>query len=160
MRWGIKMQSLELLTKGKRMFLGFTYVFLWWFNHFCVLWEKFTWGWSCSVTLVGHRQLVKRKYISGLAMETKLAFKPWKAEYAKSARSSCRTCGHHIEKDSFRLARMQPAQQFGGMMPVSVFTWTRAPDELYSPITTFICSLNGLEELNFVAQCHAPLVRV
>lgn len=48
---------------------------------------------------------------------TKLAHKPWKAEYAKSARSSCRACGQHIEKDSFRLATMQPAQQFGGLMP-------------------------------------------
>lgn len=84
-------------------------------------------------------------------METKLAFKPWKAEYAKSARSSCRTCGHHIEKDSFRLARMQPAQQFGGMMP----QWHHAScvfhrdDEIKS-----LEEVDGLEDLRAADLQH------
>lgn len=47
------------------------------------------------------------------------AHKPWKAEYAKSARSSCRACNRSIPKDSFRLAKIQQAHHFEGVMPVS-----------------------------------------
>jgi hypothetical protein len=46
--------------------------------------------------------------------------KPWKAEYAKSSRASCRACSSPISKDTFRLARMRPATQFDGFMPVCV----------------------------------------
>jgi len=46
--------------------------------------------------------------------------KPWKAEYAKSARASCRACSSPISKDTFRLARMRPATQFDGFMAVCV----------------------------------------
>ncbi|CAM6068813.1 unnamed protein product [Sphagnum tenellum] len=42
--------------------------------------------------------------------------KPWKAEYAKSSRASCRACSSPISKDTFRLARMRPATQFDGFM--------------------------------------------
>ncbi|KAF3335248.1 poly [Carex littledalei] len=44
--------------------------------------------------------------------------KPWKAEYAKSARSSCKTCKSAIGKDQFRLGKMVVASQFDGFMPM------------------------------------------
>ncbi|XVF21621.1 hypothetical protein REPUB_Repub12eG0106200 [Reevesia pubescens] len=44
--------------------------------------------------------------------------KPWKAEYAKSARSSCKTCKSIIDKENFRLGKMVPATQFDGFMPM------------------------------------------
>ncbi|XVF32425.1 hypothetical protein REPUB_Repub17cG0081600 [Reevesia pubescens] len=43
--------------------------------------------------------------------------KPWKAEYAKSARSSCKTCRRIIDKEVFRLGKMVTATQFDGFMP-------------------------------------------
>ncbi|OMP09322.1 Zinc finger, PARP-type [Corchorus olitorius] len=43
--------------------------------------------------------------------------KPWKAEYAKSARSSCKTCKNIIAKEVFRLGKMVVATQFDGFMP-------------------------------------------
>ncbi|KAJ4805650.1 Poly [ADP-ribose] polymerase [Rhynchospora pubera] len=44
--------------------------------------------------------------------------KPWKAEYAKSARSSCKTCKSPIGKDQLRLGKMVVATQFDGFMPM------------------------------------------
>lgn len=44
--------------------------------------------------------------------------KPWKAEYAKSSRSSCKTCKSPIEKEILRLGKMVQATQFDGFMPV------------------------------------------
>ncbi|KAI4349414.1 hypothetical protein L6164_010006 [Bauhinia variegata] len=44
--------------------------------------------------------------------------KPWKAEYAKSARSSCKTCKSTIDKEIFRLGKMVQATQFDGFMPM------------------------------------------
>ncbi|OMP11226.1 hypothetical protein CCACVL1_00619 [Corchorus capsularis] len=44
--------------------------------------------------------------------------KPWKAEYAKSARSSCKTCKNIIAKEVFRLGKMVVATQFDGFMPM------------------------------------------
>nr|GLL30729.1 poly [ADP-ribose] polymerase 1 isoform X2 [Ipomoea trifida] len=44
--------------------------------------------------------------------------KPWKAEYAKSSRSSCKTCKSPIEKETFRLGKMVQATQFDGVMPM------------------------------------------
>ncbi|XP_021898314.1 poly [ADP-ribose] polymerase 1 [Carica papaya] len=44
--------------------------------------------------------------------------KPWKAEYAKSARSSCRTCKSPINKEGFRLGKMVQSTQFDGFMPM------------------------------------------
>ncbi|GLT33348.1 hypothetical protein SLA2020_079460 [Shorea laevis] len=43
--------------------------------------------------------------------------KPWKAEYAKSGRSSCKTCKSPIDKEVFRLGKMVQAKQFDGFMP-------------------------------------------
>ncbi|KAK4418372.1 Poly [ADP-ribose] polymerase 1 [Sesamum alatum] len=44
--------------------------------------------------------------------------KPWKAEYAKSSRSSCKTCKNPIEKENLRLGKMVQATQFDGFMPM------------------------------------------
>ncbi|XVF80933.1 hypothetical protein PTKIN_Ptkin15bG0115300 [Pterospermum kingtungense] len=44
--------------------------------------------------------------------------KPWRAEYAKSARSSCKTCKNTIDKEAFRLGKMVTATQFDGFMPM------------------------------------------
>ncbi|OVA13922.1 BRCT domain [Macleaya cordata] len=44
--------------------------------------------------------------------------KPWKAEYAKSSRSSCKTCKIPIEKEKLRLGKMVQAKQFDGLMPM------------------------------------------
>ncbi|XP_054820608.1 poly [ADP-ribose] polymerase 1-like [Prosopis cineraria] len=44
--------------------------------------------------------------------------KPWKAEYAKSGRSSCKTCKSAIDKETFRLGKMVQATQFDGFMPM------------------------------------------
>ncbi|XP_060180948.1 poly [ADP-ribose] polymerase 1 [Lycium barbarum] len=44
--------------------------------------------------------------------------KPWKAEYAKSSRSSCKTCKSPISKEVFRLGKMVQATQFDGFMPM------------------------------------------
>ncbi|XP_057438570.1 poly [ADP-ribose] polymerase 1 [Lotus japonicus] len=44
--------------------------------------------------------------------------KPWKAEYAKSGRSSCRTCKSPIDKEVFRLGKMVQSTQFDGLMPM------------------------------------------
>jgi len=44
--------------------------------------------------------------------------KPWKVEYAKSSRSSCKTCKQPIGKGSLRIAKMVAARQFEGVMPI------------------------------------------
>ncbi|KAB1208820.1 Poly [ADP-ribose] polymerase 1 [Morella rubra] len=44
--------------------------------------------------------------------------KPWKAEYAKSSRSSCKTCKNAIAKEVLRLGKMVQATQFDGFMPM------------------------------------------
>ncbi|TQD73446.1 hypothetical protein C1H46_041032 [Malus baccata] len=51
-------------------------------------------------------------------MENPQAQKPWKVEYAKSSRSSCKTCKSPIEKETLRLGKMVQATQFDGVMPV------------------------------------------
>lgn len=44
--------------------------------------------------------------------------KPWKIEYAKSSRSTCKACKQTINKDVLRIAKMVPATQFDGFMPL------------------------------------------
>ncbi|KAL5796559.1 hypothetical protein ACOSQ2_001379 [Xanthoceras sorbifolium] len=44
--------------------------------------------------------------------------KPWKVEYAKSGRSSCRSCKGNIGKESLRLGKMVQSHQFDGLMPM------------------------------------------
>ncbi|KAJ7972680.1 Poly [ADP-ribose] polymerase [Quillaja saponaria] len=44
--------------------------------------------------------------------------KPWKSEYAKSGRSSCKTCKSPIDKEKLRLGKMVQSTQFDGLMPM------------------------------------------
>ncbi|KAG5567452.1 hypothetical protein RHGRI_002863 [Rhododendron griersonianum] len=44
--------------------------------------------------------------------------KPWKAEYAKSGRSSCKTCKTPIDKEVLRLGKMVQSTHFDGFMPM------------------------------------------
>ncbi|KAK7284099.1 hypothetical protein RJT34_18838 [Clitoria ternatea] len=44
--------------------------------------------------------------------------KPWKAEYAKSGRSSCRTCKNAIATEILRLGKMVQSTKFDGLMPM------------------------------------------
>ncbi|XP_038887409.1 poly [ADP-ribose] polymerase 1-like isoform X2 [Benincasa hispida] len=44
--------------------------------------------------------------------------KPWKVEYAKSSRSSCKTCENPIQKENLRFGKMVQATQFDGFMPM------------------------------------------
>ncbi|CAI5982637.1 unnamed protein product [Closterium sp. NIES-65] len=44
--------------------------------------------------------------------------KPFKVEYAKSARASCRKCKESIAKDAFRIAKVVESKQFDGFMTV------------------------------------------
>ncbi|CAL5193723.1 unnamed protein product [Lathyrus oleraceus] len=44
--------------------------------------------------------------------------KPWKAEYAKSGRSSCRTCKSPIASEKLRLGKMVQSSKFDGLMPM------------------------------------------
>ncbi|XP_061405854.1 poly [ADP-ribose] polymerase 1 [Lethenteron reissneri] len=46
-----------------------------------------------------------------------MADKPFKAEYAKSSRASCKKCGGNIEKDCLRLAVMVQSPRFDGKVP-------------------------------------------
>uniref|UniRef100_A0A803LFE6 Poly [ADP-ribose] polymerase n=1 Tax=Chenopodium quinoa TaxID=63459 RepID=A0A803LFE6_CHEQI len=44
--------------------------------------------------------------------------KPWKAEYAKSARAACRTCRSNIAKEILRFGKMVQSPHFDGFMPM------------------------------------------
>jgi poly [ADP-ribose] polymerase len=44
--------------------------------------------------------------------------KPWKAEYAKSSRSSCKTCNSPIDKEILRFGKLVQSTQFEGFMPM------------------------------------------
>lgn len=44
--------------------------------------------------------------------------KPWRVEYAKSSRSSCKTCKSPIQKENLRFGKMVQATQFDGFMPM------------------------------------------
>ncbi|XP_027350107.1 poly [ADP-ribose] polymerase 1 isoform X2 [Abrus precatorius] len=44
--------------------------------------------------------------------------KPWKVEYAKSGRSSCRTCKSTIASETLRLGKMVQSTKFDGLMPM------------------------------------------
>ncbi|KAK7336847.1 hypothetical protein VNO77_17397 [Canavalia gladiata] len=44
--------------------------------------------------------------------------KPWKVEYAKSGRSSCRTCKSTISSETLRLGKMVQSTKFDGLMPM------------------------------------------
>ncbi|KAL4353464.1 hypothetical protein GQ457_06G028910 [Hibiscus cannabinus] len=57
--------------------------------------------------------------------------KPWPAEYAKSARSSCKSCKSVITKEAFRLRKMLTATQFDGFMPLHSLHYVE-PCRLYT----------------------------
>ena len=79
-----------------------------------------------------------------MATETKAAHKPWKVEYAKSSRSSCRACGKPIAKDAFRLAKIQPAHQFDGLMPVSISKANQFPDDHFALAKMLLTSFRNV----------------
>ncbi|KFK31229.1 hypothetical protein AALP_AA6G085200 [Arabis alpina] len=67
--------------------------------------------------------------------------KAWRAEYAKSARSSCKTCKSTINKETFRLGKLVQATQFDGVMPM----WNHADCVLKK--TKQIKSVDDVESL-------------
>ncbi|XP_010038006.2 poly [ADP-ribose] polymerase 1 [Eucalyptus grandis] len=44
--------------------------------------------------------------------------KPWRVEYAKSGRSSCKSCKNTIDKEKLRLGKMVQSSQFDGFIPM------------------------------------------
>ncbi|XP_076905255.1 poly [ADP-ribose] polymerase 1-like [Bidens hawaiensis] len=75
--------------------------------------------------------------------------KPWKAEYAKSARASCRTCKSPIAKETLRLGKMVQSTQFDGYMP----TWNHAKCTLMKAKQIKSCDdVEGIEALRWEDQ--------
>nr|XP_027095295.1 poly [ADP-ribose] polymerase 1-like isoform X1 [Coffea arabica] len=75
--------------------------------------------------------------------------KAWKAEYAKSSRSSCKTCRMPIDKEKLRLGKMVQATQFDGFMPL----WNHADCILKkSKQINSIDDVQGLELLRWEDQ--------
>lgn len=75
--------------------------------------------------------------------------KAWKAEYAKSARSSCKTCKSIIDKEILRLGKMVHAKQFDGFMPM----WNHASCILKKANQIkFIDDVEGIESLRWEDQ--------
>ncbi|XP_042046577.1 poly [ADP-ribose] polymerase 1-like isoform X1 [Salvia splendens] len=75
--------------------------------------------------------------------------KPWKAEYAKSSRSSCKTCKSSIEKETLRLGKMVQASQFDGFMPM----WNHASCILRkAKLIKLVDDVEGLESLRWDDQ--------
>ncbi|KAB5568282.1 hypothetical protein DKX38_002075 [Salix brachista] len=75
--------------------------------------------------------------------------KAWKAEYAKSARSSCKTCKSIIDKEILRLGKMVQAKQFDGFMPM----WNHASCILKKANQIkFITDVEGIESLRWEDQ--------
>lgn len=75
--------------------------------------------------------------------------KPWKVEYAKSSRSSCKTCKKIIDKEKLRLGKMVQATQFDGFMPM----WNHADCILRkSNQIKSVDDVEGLETLRWEDQ--------
>ncbi|KAH6813661.1 polymerase 2 [Perilla frutescens var. frutescens] len=75
--------------------------------------------------------------------------KPWKSEYAKSSRSSCKTCKNPIDKETLRLGKMVQATQFDGFMPM----WNHAGCILRKPKQIkLVDDVEGLELLRWDDQ--------
>ncbi|KAL2507804.1 Poly [ADP-ribose] polymerase 1 [Forsythia ovata] len=75
--------------------------------------------------------------------------KPWKVEYAKSSRSSCKTCKKTIDKEKLRLGKMVQATQFDGFMPM----WNHADCILRkSNQIKLVDDVEGLETLRWEDQ--------
>eukprot|EP00927_Polykrikos_kofoidii_P026473 TRINITY_DN23554_c0_g1_i1.p1 TRINITY_DN23554_c0_g1~~TRINITY_DN23554_c0_g1_i1.p1 ORF type:complete len:899 (-),score=181.94 TRINITY_DN23554_c0_g1_i1:334-3030(-) len=58
--------------------------------------------------------------LSGVSVSTKKYFEDgdFKAEYAKSAQSTCKKCKDRIEKNDLRIGKMEPSDRFDGFYPV------------------------------------------
>ncbi|XP_056860173.1 uncharacterized protein LOC108836868 [Raphanus sativus] len=90
---------------------------------------------------------------------------PWRAEYAKSSRSSCKSCKSPINKETFRLGKLVQATQFADVIPL-------LPALLNFPILTICCfSFHEVFQANVssvhfnpshadVAPCFLEYVRV
>ncbi|GAB2282278.1 Poly [ADP-ribose] polymerase 1 [Dionaea muscipula] len=75
--------------------------------------------------------------------------KPWKVEYAKSARATCRTCKSNIAKESLRFGKMVQSQQFDGFMPM----WNHASCIMKKANQIkFIDDVDGIELLRWDDQ--------
>ncbi|KAL5561852.1 hypothetical protein UlMin_031599 [Ulmus minor] len=76
--------------------------------------------------------------------------KPWKVEYAKSSRSSCKTCKNTIEKETLRIGKMVKATQFDGFMPM----WNHAKCILNKPKKQIksVDDVEGIESLRWEDQ--------
>lgn len=75
--------------------------------------------------------------------------KPWKVEYAKSARSSCKTCKSSIGKEVLRLGKMVQATQFDGLMPM----WNHATCILMkAKQIKSVDDVEGIEQLRWEDQ--------
>ncbi|KAI4364087.1 hypothetical protein MLD38_020224 [Melastoma candidum] len=75
--------------------------------------------------------------------------KPWKAEYAKSGRSSCKTCKSPIDKEALRLGKMVQSSQFDGFIPM----WNHASCILKkAKQVKSIDDVEGLESLRWDDQ--------
>lgn len=75
--------------------------------------------------------------------------KPWKAEYAKSGRSSCKTCKSPIAQEKLRLGKMVQATQFDGFMPM----WNHASCILKKAKQIKSCDdVEGIETLRWEDQ--------
>ncbi|KAM6592239.1 hypothetical protein CsatA_014844 [Cannabis sativa] len=75
--------------------------------------------------------------------------KPWKVEYAKSSRSSCKTCKSPIEKEVLRFGKMVQATQFDGFMPM----WNHASCILKkAKQIKSIDDVEGIEQLRWEDQ--------
>lgn len=64
--------------------------------------------------------------------------KPWKVEYAKSGRSSCRTCKSSIEKEQLRLGKMVQSPKFDGLMPVMFIIHSPRVYAVYCSVPTVV----------------------
>ncbi|KAI3806057.1 hypothetical protein L1987_21948 [Smallanthus sonchifolius] len=75
--------------------------------------------------------------------------KPWKAEYAKSGRSSCKACKIPIDKEKLRLGKMIEATKFDGFMPM----WHHAQCVLKKAKQIKSCDdVEGIETLRWEDQ--------
>uniref|UniRef100_A0A9I9DUL3 Poly [ADP-ribose] polymerase n=1 Tax=Cucumis melo TaxID=3656 RepID=A0A9I9DUL3_CUCME len=78
--------------------------------------------------------------------------KPWKVEYAKSSRSSCKTCKSPIQKENLRFGKMVQATQFDGFMPVLThFTL------FFGVLVSFPCWVSGFLPITLLISSTASL---
>ncbi|GAV61586.1 BRCT domain-containing protein/PARP domain-containing protein/zf-PARP domain-containing protein/PARP_reg domain-containing protein/WGR domain-containing protein/PADR1 domain-containing protein [Cephalotus follicularis] len=75
--------------------------------------------------------------------------KAWKAEYAKSDRSSCKSCKSSINKESLRLGKLVQSTKFDGLMPM----WNHATCILKKPKQIkSVDDVEGIEALRWDDQ--------